>query len=260
GEGVLDNELKYLEFIVNQYNLNPRPKLILALEGNGEEEQIPRLSKELLGYSFSTLGIEVINIHGIGNFEGRKGTDKYGAWEKFIDYYHNRQTIVYIILDNEGRVSSLKDRLIKVPSKFYSKRTVTKDEYMYLWNRNIEFDNFSHSEIAQAMTMLSEDRYKFTTGEIENCEKMFGKETNPLGKLFTEKVAYGMDKPKLLELLFSFIISNSSNEFDDKKNPKRPLVKILLKIIELASRNYQPVTKDIWEKNQESGWFGNVIK
>lgn len=260
GEGIVEDELKYLEFIANQYNLNPRPKLILALEGNGEKEQIPRLSKELLGCSFPTFSIEAINIHGIGNFEGRKITDKYGAWEKFIDYYHSKQTLVFIILDNEGRVSTIKDKLTKATSKFYPKRTVTKNEYIYIWKKNIEFDNFIPSEIAQAMTKLGEDRYKFSAEEIKNCELTFGRENNPLGKLFMGKVNYEMEKPRLLEILFSFVISNLSSEFDDKKNPKRDIVRVLLRIIELASRNYQPATKEIWEKNQESGWFGDLIK
>jgi len=260
GEGVIEDELQYLEFIVNQYNLNPRPKLILVVEGEGEEHQFSRLAKDLFNISFPVLGIEVINLHGIGNFTGKKSIAKYGALEKFIDYYHSLQTIVFVILDNEGRVSAIKQQIVKTQSKFYTKRYVTKDDYIYIWNESIEFDNFSSLEIANAMTKQSEARYNFTPTEVENCRNNFGKESNPLGRFFEDKLGYGMEKPKLLEILFSFIISNSSNEFDDKKNPKRDVVRVLLKVIELASRNYQPATKEIWEKNQESGWFGDLIK
>jgi len=260
GEGIVEDELKYLEFIVNQYNLNPRPKLVLVVEGEGEERQFPRLAKELLNISFPVLSIEVVNLRGVGNFTGRKGIDKYGALEKFIDYYHSRQTIVFVILDNEGRVPSIKQKLVNTQSKFYPKRYVTKDDYIYVWNKNMEFDNFNTSELAEAMTNLSENRYNFTSKEVERCMHSFGVENNPLGRLFEEKCNYKLEKPKLLELLFSFVISNSNNEFDDKKNPKREIVRVLLRIIELASKNYQPATKEIWEKNQESGWFGGLIK
>ena len=99
GEGVTENELRYLEFLTNRYNLNPRPKLILIVEGNGEENQFPRLAKELLDHSFPRLGIEVINIQGVGGFTGKKNADRYGALEKFIDDYHYRQTIVLVVLD-----------------------------------------------------------------------------------------------------------------------------------------------------------------
>lgn len=70
GDGVTGNDLQYLEFLANQYHLNPRPKLILVVEGKGEEVQFPRLSNELFGYSFSKLGIEVVNIHGVPGFTG----------------------------------------------------------------------------------------------------------------------------------------------------------------------------------------------
>ncbi len=137
GEGVTENELRYLEFLTNQYNLNPRPKLILIVEGNGEKDQIPRLAKELLGHSFPKWGIEVINIYGVGGFTGKKNADRYGALEKFIDDYHCRQTIVFVVLDKEGRVPQIKEHLINAPSKRYPKRKVTKDEYIRVWDKNI---------------------------------------------------------------------------------------------------------------------------
>jgi hypothetical protein len=199
GGGVTQNELQNLEFLTNQYHLNPRPKLILVVEGNGESEQFPRLAKELFGYSFPQVGIEVVNIQGVGNFTGKQKTDKYGALERFIDDYHNRQTVVFVVLDDEGRVSKIKDELLKAHSKYYPNRMVTKEEYIHVWDKkNIEFDNFSHDEIARAMTKLSEGRYTFKVDEIAHCENcFFARESNPLGKLFREKLKYDLSKPEL---------------------------------------------------------------
>lgn len=253
GEGVTKNELQYLEFLTNEYNLNPRPNLILVVEGNGEAEQFPRLAKELFRLSFPQLGIEVVNIHGVGNFTGKKSTDKYGALEKFIDDYHYRQTIVFVVLDNEGRVQTVRQNLLKANSKCYPKRKVTKNEYICVWNKNIEFDNFTHNEIAKAMTTLSDNRHIFKDNDIADCENGFSaREGNSLEKLFNNMLGYDLSKPKLLEILFGFIISNPETE--------RPVVQVIQEVINLAGKNhYRPVTMDIWQKNQESGFFGDPI-
>ncbi|MGB7001317.1 MAG: hypothetical protein WBE22_04800 [Halobacteriota archaeon] len=262
GGGVTQNELKNLEFLTNQYHLNPRPKLILVVEGNGEAEQFPRLARELFGYSFPQGGIEVVNIQGVGNFTGKKKIDKYGALERFIDDYHHRQTVVFVVLDDEGRVSKIKEELLKAHSKYYPNRMVTKEEYIHVWdNKNIEFDNFSHDEIARAMTKLSEGGYTFKVDEIAHCENCFSAgESNPLGKLFREKLNYGLSKPELLNILFGFIISYPENEFDADDKAKRPVVQVIEKVRELAAKNYPPVTQDIWRKNQESGYFGDPVE
>jgi len=264
GEGVTQNELQYLEFLTNQYHLNPRPKLILVVEGDGEAEQFPRLAKEFFGYSFPQLGIEVVNIQGVGNFTGKKNTDRYGALERFIDDYHYRQTIVFVVLDNEGRVPVIKNHLIGARSKCYPKRKVTKNEYIQVWDKNIEFDNFSPDEIAKAMTTLSGNRHIFKADDIADCENRFSAgDGNPLGKLFSEGLDYDYDlsKTELLKILFGFIISHPENEFDADDKAKRPVVQVIEKVIDLARKNYyRPVTLDIWQKNQESGYFGDPIE
>lgn len=261
GNGMTENELQYLEFLTNRYHLNPRPKLILVVEGEGEEVQFSRLAKKLFGYPFPRLGIEVMNLRGVGGFTGKKRIDKYGALEKFIDSYHAKQTIVFVILDREGRVNKIKNRLIKAPSSYYPKRTVTKDEYIHVWNKNIEFDNFSHEEIASAMTKLCESRYVFKTEEIDKCERsLYANKGNPLGNLFNDKLGYGLSKPKLLDILFESIISHPKKELTAEGKAKRCVVQVIKNVIELAARNYQPITYDIWKRYQKSGLFGNIIE
>lgn len=261
GEGVAENEMLYLEFLTNQYHLNPRPKLILIVEGNGEAEQFPLLAEKLFGYSFSRLGIQMINIQGVGNFTGEKRLDKYGALERFIDDYHYRQTIVIVVLDKEGRVPKIKKNLAKAISKYYPKRKVTKEEYIHIWDKNIEFDNFSHTEIAEAMTRLCEGRYTFQSPEIANCGSRFSaREGEAINKLFKDKIGRNLSKSDLLATLFGFITSHPENEFGPNSEPKRPVVQLILKVIELASANYQPHRLDTWRENQESGYFGEPIK
>jgi hypothetical protein len=259
GKGVIQDELQYLEFLTNQYRLNPKPKLILIVEGDGEAEQFPRLAQQLFGCSFPRSGIQIMNLKGIGNFTGSKIADKYGALEKLIDDYHNRQTIAFIVLDNEGRVSQVKRKLLNATSKYYPKRKVTTDEFIFVWGKNIEFDNFSDSEIAQAMTEQSQNKYTFLLEEIKNCRKSLMRTNgNPLNNLFREKVNIDLSKVKLLGILCGYIIKNSEEEFSNGKG-KRPLVQIIQKTIKLAALNHQPARRDTWIKNQEA-LFGDSNK
>ena len=262
GKDVVNDKLQYLEFLANEYHLNPRPKLILVVEGDGEEEQIPRLAKELFGTSFSSVGISVMNLKGVGGFEGKRSTNPYGALEKFIDDYHYRQTIVFVILDDEGGVSKIKKSLVRAQSKRYPKRKVTKDEYITLWKKNIEFDNFSHEEIARAMTELCGNRYLFQADEIKHCESIFGTKDNgnPLGDLYKDKLDYGLKKTELLHLLFGYILLHPVEELNQDNKSKRPIIELVRKIIDLSSLNFQcqSFSMDGWVANQDSGYFGDI--
>ena len=119
-------------------------------------------------------------------------------------------------------------------------------------------------EIAKAMTTLSGNRYIFKADDIADCENRFSAgDGNPLGKLFSERLDYDYDlsKTELLKILFGFIISHQENEFDADDKAKRPVVQVIEKVIDLARKNYyRPVTLDIWQKNQESGYFGDPIE
>jgi len=45
-----------------------------------------------------------------------------------------------------------------------------------------------------------------------------------------------------------------------KKEEKQPIVRIIEKVIDLAILNHQPIRLEEWEKNQESGYFGDPIR
>src|SRR5205085_6810402 len=124
GKGVTQDDLRYLELLSNEYNVNPRPRLILAVEGKGEFEQFPRLAEEFFGMKLSKLRIGMINLSGVEGFTGKKKYDPYGALEKLIDYYHYMQTIVFVVLDDEARVSIIKQFLLQARSKCRPNRAV----------------------------------------------------------------------------------------------------------------------------------------
>ncbi len=262
GEHVENDELKYLQYVVNDYHLNPNPKLILIVEGEGEYQEFPVLSKELLGYPFLRLGIEIFHTGGISGFTGTKRLDNYGAFERFIDYHHQNQTIVFIILDDEGRIRPVKEKLTKARSKLNPDRFLTNPNYVNLWaGKTIEFSNFTDEEIANAMTLLSENRYSFSSSEIALCRSETSKQDkDTLSQLYKNKLDYSLDKPKLLKVLFKNVIAYPENEHDASGKPKRQVIQFLQEIIQLASKNHQPINSEIWKKNQDSGYFGGSWK
>ncbi|MHB0970953.1 MAG: hypothetical protein ACYC7A_19915 [Thermoanaerobaculia bacterium] len=262
-EGVLVDEteeraslLKELEYLVNEYRLNPKPQLILVVEGDGEAAELPRIAHDLLGYDLAQLGIEVRNLRGIGNFTGSKKRDPYGALEKFIDDHHSRQTIVFCILDREGEAERTKKKLVEARSTFVPTRMLTCEEYVNLWNDSIEFDNFSDDEIASAMTRVSEDRYTFDAANVAAARQETAKSGNPLNTLYVSKLAYELNKVALLHELSSTLVERGLPENEDEN---RPIARLLLRAIELAALNHQPVTTDLWEYNQKSGYLGPLL-
>lgn len=189
---------------------------------------------------------------------GKAKGEPLGALERFIDYHHYRQTIVYILLDNEGRAAKICEKLCQAKSKAFSDRHLINPEHIYLWeNKSIEFSNFSDEEIALAMTNMGERRYNFEPFEVEECRKEHLKRDSPtLSHLFFKKLNYKLSKKTLLKVLVDLLVANPSAELNANEEIRRPLLRQLKKIVNLAARNYQPITREIWERNQASGFFG----
>lgn len=251
GEGVPDSNMVFLEYLTNEFHLNPRPKLILIVEGRSEYEQIPRLAKEI-GYSFDTIGIRIELLEGIGNFTG-------GKIERFIDHYHNLQTIVYLILDNENNAAQFKNKILKIKSRYpESNRYLTSEDYIFIWDKCFEFDNFSDREIANALSSLSQE-HSFSQDEIATCRRDFGKQKSAtISNLYKKVTTHDLDKPAFAELLADVVVGNLDKEINGE-NWQRPLLRKIEEIIRLAAKNYQPHRYDTWKTNQESGYLGKKI-
>jgi len=252
GEGVPENELQYLEFLTNQYRLNPRPRLLLLVEGECERQQIPRIARELLGCPLERVGIQVEPLQGIGEVE---------KLERLIDHYHYRQTIVYLVSDNENKAKRWRKRLLRAKSKYPEiSGTVTKPEYVFVWDKSFEFDNFSDDEIAGAMTEVAGQRYTFTEEEIAQARMGFGQRRDPLSDLYGQKLAYGLNKPKLAETLVQAMLDNPGGEFNAEGTPKRSITTKVWEIIQLATKNYQPIRLEDWRVTQQGEFIRGAGK
>jgi hypothetical protein len=125
------------------------------------------------------------------------------------------------------------------------------EDHIQLWKTSLEFDNFSDTEIASAMTTLAGSRASFKQTDIKQARQ--GK--NPgkaLSELYKARTNYSLNKPYLATHLMALLIDPKA-----RRNPaNRPLVKILSRVKRLAERNPFPQRQETWIINQASSFLG----
>ena len=237
---------RHLEFVVNRYGLNPRPKLVLFLEGESEERIISTLFEEYFGFPASRVWIEIINVRGVDTATGG-WKDSYAAILRLVDYLHHHQTLTFIVLDNENKAKRLKQAASSFRSIFGHRTRATRPEYIRVWKRSFEFDNFSDSELAASLSEASEGRVVFATADLAEC-RASNSPGSALSKLYQERTQHTLNKPRLSDILAAKMLSPNSR----KAVTNRPIVIVLERIVRLAMKNPFPVRQEIWEKNQRS--------
>lgn len=246
---------RYLEFVVNDFGLNPQPKLALLVEGQSEEIAVRKIFEQCFGAHPGIYGIEIIVLGSVDIATGSKREDRFRAIFRLIDYLHHHQTITFLILDNENSATRLKQESKKAKSIHNDRRYTTRSDYIRIWKIAFEFDNFSCTEISRALTQLAQGHTSFTSAEIKNCKK----DKNPgasLGRLYQSKTSYGLQKIKLSETLIEMMLSPNTK----RKIENRPIIRALERVRHLASMNPFPVRQEYWEINQASKYFGKKRK
>jgi len=106
---VRDDPREFLQYVVNQYDLNPQPKAVLFVEGESEVVFAKAIFRGLFGAHHGVSGIEIVNLRGVDSATGNKISDRFSAIFRLVDYLHEHQTLAYIMLDNEGQARNLKE-------------------------------------------------------------------------------------------------------------------------------------------------------
>ncbi len=252
---VRDDKRRHLEYVVNQYDLNPQPKVVLFVEGESEVRLIHTVFRDCFGHHPGNSGIEIINLQGVNNATGNKRADRFRAIFRLADYLHHHQSIAFLLLDRENQAQKLKDAARDSISLHGQNRLAVQNQHIHLWKINLEFDNFSDTEIAAAMTTIAENKTKFTQPELRSARSSSdpGKE---ISNLYRSKTGHGLRKPKLVELLAEMLVNPTS-----RRAPKnRPIVRVLTKIRRLAARNPFPTQEKTWLTNQASPLLGGKRK
>lgn len=250
------NPLRALELVTNDFRVNPKPQLVLFVEGRTEELILPAIFSHLFGTSPSTYGIEIVNLGGVSNASGGKENPFSALW-RLVDYLHHHQTIAVVLMDNEGfAAKNLKAGLPKAISTYLQHRRATRPEYIKLWKSSFEFDNFSDAEIAHALTHLG--GVMFTRADIAICRidssASFSRRKHTLERLYETRTGSALFKPALAEALVEMMFDETG-----RRSPaKRPIGRFLSKVANLAARNHQPSTHAMWEYNQLTGFMGTL--
>lgn len=237
---------RYLEFVVNAYGLNPRPKLVLILEGPSEERLVSRFFDEVFGFPPGRCGIELLVIHSVDNATGGKA-DRYRAILRLIDYLHHHQTLVYLVLDNEGYAKRLKGEINRARSIHRHRHRVSRPEYIRIWRRTFEFDNFSDTEIASALNKVAVGYGHFDRQQVASCRA----DRSPgsmFKRIYEDAIGSSIPKVKLADALFESMVDPESRRAVEN----RPISCVLRRVVELAVKNPFPVMQEIWAKNQQS--------
>jgi hypothetical protein len=243
---------RYLEFVVNQFDLNPRPKLTLFLEGQSEAVAVNAIFERYFGASVGTHAIEIIVLGGVDNATGTKD-DRFRAILRLVDYLHHHQTFTFLILDNENSAAKLKAAAHKAKSTLHAKRFVTRPEYLKVWRDSFEFDNFSATEIATALRRLAGGSSQFSSADIAVCkrDKLPGA---ALTVLYRERTGHNLNKLDLARELTECMFEASSR----RAIGNRPLIRVLERVVKLAALNPFPTMAESWEYNQTSSYLGKT--
>ena len=240
---------RYLEFVANRYGVNPQPKLCLMVEGPSEESAVEKIFENWFGTHPGKRGIEVISLGGVDTATGGK-EDRFRAILRLVDYLHHHQTFTFLILDNENYAKQLKKQAGKAKSIHTQRRYVTRPEYIKIWRRSFELDNFSATEIAAALSALALGEVSFIRSEISTSLNQASPMAS-LGNLYKTKTGRGISKPKLAEQLVDGMLAQGVR----RKIESRPIVKTLERVATLAERNHPPTMLNIWEHNQASKYL-----
>lgn len=245
---------RHMELVVNQYDLNPQPKLVLFVEGKSEKVLITKIFKHYYHSHPGRLGIEINNLKGVGNFTGNRKTDRFNAIFRLVDYLHHHQTIAFLILDNENNAPRLlMEAEKKKPSLYGQKRTFIPSDHIVLWKKSLEFDNFSFAEIAKGLELTGKGSASFSADEVKEAgsSEFPGAE---LSTLFRKKTNYDLNKPKLAKNLAKLMLDLKS----EQPIEKRDIMKTIQRVRELAFLNPFPTLEESWKYNQTSEWLGGT--
>lgn len=244
---VREDPRRYLEFVANRFGVNPQPKLVLLVEGASEERMVQRIFAEYFGFAPGRCSIEVVPLGGVDNATGNRKDDRYQAILRLLDYLHHHQTLTFLILDNENQARRLKVAARDKASIHGIRSHVTRAEYIRVWHRSLEFDNFSDTELALALTRASECRHAFHATELRVCRSS-EEPGSALSQLYKDRCGYRLPKLDLANHLGDLMLSPKSA----RAVANRPIIEVLLRIVRLASKNPLPVMQELWERNQAS--------
>jgi hypothetical protein len=238
GRERLDDRLFQLELITNDYDINPKPRVILLTEGD-EYEALRRLFRAR-GFDPNILGIEFRSLFGIGDFN-------FHHWRAFIEYMHEKQVLMYFVIDSERpdlaqQIADFttKDRRNPVEGL---KKVMPRDRILK-WPESFEESNFADEEIASA---LVDQEIVISARKISAVRNDASRNRGLIKALDLS----GLDKPRLDVALVDQIIATA-----EQRTELRPVEKFVDDAGALIALNHQPTHATTITLNRKTGHLG----
>lgn len=241
GQEHLGDHFYQLELIVNDYDINPKPRGIVFTEG--DEWKAIEILFRARGFDPKVLGIEFRSIHSIGNFN-------FHHWRAFLEYMQEKQVLVYFAIDSERKDLQLQiEKFITTPRLTRIeglKKVVPTRERICVWDKSFEESNFTDEEIAAAFTRLGR---QLTTEEVGR-ERVDPHRTKGLAKALLE--THGpLSKPELDIELVAQLLART-----DMRKELRPVEAFVGDAGQAIALNHQPSHADTIAFNRRSGFLG----
>lgn len=259
-------ELNYIDRdilarILYEYGINPRPKLVLIVEGFTEEVAFPIIA-EAIGIQLEEFDIEIVNIQGTSDPRRLIIYHSTPEINKINDecYIRLERTKIYIVIDNEGEKGSWNKDFItnpnieiekmmknisaiiknkgKVINSDYEEKLLKNTVRFHIWDKkgseSFEYANFTDNELSKELNKYGKNhgyQFNITSKEIEKCREI----NKNLDKFVRCKTSYrtGLNKKEFGEQL-GRSLANEIVHRKDKFENQRPIEKVLTNIVRFA--------------------------
>lgn len=268
---------KKLYYLANSLTLDYHPRVIIFVEGDTEEIMIPKFF-ELYGYNFMDLGFEIFNIGGIANFNGAKLTfqnenKKYvkkviSNFKHLVNFnFELWQAIPFFIGDNENNIiENLKDGVIFDTKKLISgfdnrpaKEVIPElieeygeindsliESWSHIWEYDFELDNFTPIELKNAINEVCSTDFSLNDIQeiVDSCDDGEKIGIKSLGDEVEEnKISINL---KAFDNLVKYY-----EDTNDSEVFKKPIFKVIERLLNIHDTNHQPVDTQHALKNRE---------
>lgn len=239
----LTRPYEMLEFLTNEYNLNPKPRAVVLTEGD-EWKAVEKLYTHY-GYNPELLGIECRSLSGEGNFS-------LANWQCFIEYMHEKQVFVYFLLDNEGRTAKEAKKLLNKKRTFSFQgltRVIPSRDRIRVWSQSFEESNFTDAEIKRAL-----NRQEIRVSSQQVAAIRARRRAKALINALSDELGRKIDKPRLNIDLADQLILRRRKQPDIKS--LRPIEKFVKQSGYSILLNHQPTGQEHRRLNIETGFVG----
>ena len=168
-----------------------------------------------------------------------------------FDHISEKQTLVYFLLDNEGRTVKEAKRLLNKNRifEFPGLEKVTLRDRIRIWAQSFEESNFTDTEIKRA---LAHQEVQVSSNKVANVRAKA--RTKGLINELSDNLGVIIDKPRLDIDLANELILQRRKRPDTKS--LRPIEKFIQRSGHLIMLNHQPADPEMKRQNIETGLIG----